>query len=77
MATAVTMLSALVTGLTRMGLHLASRVLDRQAAGDIVERAHARVPQDTGRLSSGIETTEVGGVWGGQRCWSACGRRRR
>ncbi len=65
---AVSGVDALVTGLTRMGLHLAlrSRALDRQAAEDIVERARARVPQNTGRLFSGIEATEVDGVWGVQ-----------
>jgi hypothetical protein len=65
---AVSGVDALVTSLTRMGLHLAlrSRALDRQAAEDIVERARARVPQDTGRLFSGIEATEVDGVWGVQ-----------
>jgi hypothetical protein len=65
---AVSGVDALVTSLTRTGIHLALRgqALDREAAEDIVERARARVPQDTGRLFSGIEATEVGGVWGVQ-----------
>lgn len=42
---------------------LRSHAVDSDAADEIVRRAQAAVPRDTGRLYSGIKSSENDGVW--------------
>lgn len=62
---AVTGVDALADALARYTVRtvLRARDIDRAAAEEIVQRAQAAVPRDTGRLFSGIVAAERDGVW--------------